>query len=420
MRAPILSCAADAFTRRCPVPADLDAVTTIGDEVAAPGVEAVWSRIVGLYRTGVHPAVQVCIRLDGDVVLHRSIGYANGVVPGRRLEGSPLQPLDLATPFNLFSAAKAVTSMVMHKLEEQGVVVLDDPVANYLPGFDRHGKAAITLRQVLTHRAGIPSLPLHAFDLDLLADPDRVRATVCDLEPRREPGGPPAYHAVTGGFVMDAVARQTTGRSLRDILATDVKAPLGLTWFDYGVGIDDVPRVAANVMTGFPLGPLLSPMMRRLLGRHWEEVVEMSNDPRFLSGVIPSANVVATAADTAVFYQCLLDGGEYEGRRVFAADTVARAVDVGDGAISIDRMIGMPFCYGGAGFMHGTTSLSLYGWNHPRAFGHVGMSNSFTWADPDRGLVVALLTTGKAILGTHLAALPQVIREIHRVFPTRT
>ncbi len=180
-----------------------------------------------------------------------------------------------------------------------------------------------------------------------------------------------------------------------------------------------MPLVAANVMTGFPLTPLLSMMMRRLLGRHWEEIVEMSNDPRFLSGVIPSANVVATAADTAAFYQCLLDGGVYDGRQIFAPDTVARAVDAGDGAIAIDRMIGMPFCYGGAGFMHGTDTISLYGWNHPRAFGHVGMSNSFTWADPDRGLVVALLTTGKAILGTHLVALPQVIREIHRSFLVR-
>jgi CubicO group peptidase (beta-lactamase class C family) len=72
-----------------------------------------------------------------------------------------------------------------------------------------------------------------------------------------------------------------------------------------------------------------------------------------------------------------------------------------------------------SGFMLGNEQASLYGWDHPRAFGHVGLSNLFTWADPDRDLVVALLTTGKPILGTHLVALPQLIAEIHKAFPVR-
>ncbi len=51
------------------------------------------------------------------------------------------------------------------------------------------------------------------------------------------------------------------------------------------------------------------------------------------------------------------------------------------------------------------------------AFGHVGMSNLFTWADPDRHLVVALLTTGKPVLGPHMVALSQLISHIHETFP---
>ncbi|MDH3754230.1 MAG: beta-lactamase family protein [Acidimicrobiia bacterium] len=411
----------ESIIRRCPIPSDVDAVTTIGAEAPRDGIEAVWARIVTLYRTGVHPAVQVCLRHRGEVVLHRSIGHARGVAPGQPIDDADAVLVDLDTPVNLFSAAKAVTTMTMHKLEELGVLDLDDRIAGHLPDFARHGKHRITIRQVLTHRAGIPSLPSHAFDLDLLADADGVDELVCDLEPTRTAGGPPAYHAVTGGFVMDSVARAVTGRSLRDILKAEVKEPLGLKWFDYGVAPDQTDAVAHNVTTGFPLTPLMSRHFRRLLGRGWEEVIELSNDPRFLRGVIPSGNVIVTAGDTAGFYQCLLDGGTLDGTRVFEPHTVARAVadDTGRG-MSFDRMIGMPFRYGDAGFMHGTDTISLYGWNHPRAFGHVGMSNSFTWADPDRELVVALLTTGKPILGTHLLALPQVISEIHRTFPPRT
>jgi len=84
--------------------------------------------------------------------------------------------------------------------------------------------------------------------------------------------------------------------------------------------------------------------------------------------------------------------------------------------MAIDRMIGLPLQYG-AGFMLGTSTISLYGWNHPRAFGHVGLANSFTYADPDRSLVVALLTTGKAVVAPHLPALLNLIAEIHRTFP---
>lgn len=408
----------NVVTRCCPIPDDVDSVTTIGAEAPHDATDALWDSIVGLYRTGVHPAIQVCIRHRGEVVLDRSIGYARGVAPGRRIDDADVVPVNLQTPVNLFSAGKAVTTMMMHKLEEQGVLRLDDRVADHVPGFARHGKGEITIRQVLTHRAGIPSLPSYAFDLDLLADPDRVLEMVCDLEPTHAVGGAPAYHAITGGFVMEAVARSASGQSLRDLLRTEVKVPLGLRWFDYGVAPDEVDQVAHNVITGFPITPLISLLVRRALGRSWDDVVDLSNDPRFQSGVIPSGNVVVTAGDAAAFYQCLMNGGTLDGTRVFEPETIARALaDDTGGGVSIDRILGVPIGYGDAGFMHGTDTASAYGWNHPRAFGHVGLSNSFTWADPERDLVVALLTTGKPVLGTHLLALPRVFIEIHRSFP---
>ena len=69
--------------------------------------------------------------------------------------------------------------------------------------------------------------------------------------------------------------------------------------------------------------------------------------------------------------------------------------------------------------MLGTSTLGVTGWNHPNAFGHLGLSNIFTWADPDRELVVALLTTGKPVLGTHLLAVPRFISAIHESFPAQ-
>jgi CubicO group peptidase (beta-lactamase class C family) len=243
-----------------------------------------------------------------------------------------------------------------------------------------------------------------------------VEDLIYDLRPVTRPGQTTAYHAITAGFVVGAVVRQTTGRSLREVLASEIKAPLGLDWFDFGVDEEDAGRVAHNVETGFPLVGPLQVMMRRTLGAEWGRVLRMSNDPRFLTGVIPSGNVIVTARDVATFYQCLLDGGTVDGTRVFAPITVDRAIQAEHAAPGIDRMLGMPMRYS-SGFMLGAEGVSLYGWNHPRAFGHVGLSNLFTWADPDRALVVAILTTGKPVLGPHIVALIQLISGIHEEFP---
>ncbi len=401
--------------RKIRVPGDVAGLTDIGVESATADVEAIWDRTIDVYKSGVHPGLQFCIYHRGEVVLDRAIGHARGVSPGRAPDSDAV-PMRVNTPVNLFSAAKAITAIVMHKLEGDGVLDLDTPVATYLPGFERHGKGAITLAQVLNHRAGIPVLPAEALDLDVLDDPDALREFVLDLRLTQEVGGAPAYHTITGGFIMDLVAREVTGKGLRDILVRDFKKPLGLKWFDYGTRPADTELVAHNVMTGFRLGPLLSRMFQRLLGMPWDDVVRLSNDPRFLAGVIPSGNLITTARGVATLYQCMLDDGTHRGAEVLSPATVAKLVNVPNTRLEIDRMIGMPMRYGN-GFMMGTSSFSLYGWNHPRAFGHVGMSNTFTWADPDRSLVVALLTTGKPILGTHLVALPRLITEIHNTFP---
>lgn len=406
----------DRVARRSRFTAHPDAVTDRGDEHGDAAVaDAIWDRVVDVYRTGMHPGLQLCIRHRGEVVVDRAVGHGNGVWPGQPVDDSRATPMTRATPVNLFSAAKAGTGMAMHKLEERGVLSLDDRVADHIPGFDRHGKADITIRHVLSHRSGVADLPAFAFDLDLLCDPERIEQLVCDLEPAGPPGGPPAYHAVVGGFVLDVVARHASGSGLRDVLDADIRAPLGLDWFHLGVPDDAVEDVARNVETGLPLGPL-NLVFDRVLNTSWSSVVQLSNDPRFIAGVIPSGNLIATAVDTAAFYQCLLNGGELDGTRVFETATVERAVRHEGRGLPIDRKLFLPMRYSTA-FMLGAREVSLYGFNHPRIFGHVGMSNTWTWADPERDLVVALLNTGKPIVGTHLVALPKLINTIHESFP---
>jgi CubicO group peptidase (beta-lactamase class C family) len=417
MQLPIFDQAINVATRRCSVPRDLGPITVRGVERGSEETaDTIWALVEDVYRSGMHPAIQVCIRHEGVVVVDRAIGHARGNLPARRFDRERAVPLTVDTPVNLFSAAKAVTAMVIHKLDEQGAIQLDDPVAEYVPGFERHGKHDITIRHVLTHRSAIATMPAEAFDLDLLANHHEVEEMLRDLRPSAEPGGAPAYHAVTGGLVMEAVTRRATGRSLRDVLRTEIKEPLGLDWLDFGVPPDQAEFVAQNVETGLPPGFVIGPFMKRVLGKAWGPVLRMSNDHRFLAGVIPSANVIVTARDIATFYQCVLNGGSIDGTRVFEEQTVTEAIRAESDDMEFDRMLAMPMRYS-TGFMLGTESFSLYGWNHPRAFGHVGMSNLFTWADPDRDLVVALLTTGKPVIGGHLPALVRLMGGIYAAFP---
>jgi len=406
----------------CEVPRDLASVTARGAEVPAgeigvaqARVEAIWQRVVALYRSGAHPAIQLSIRHRGAELLNRAIGHARGNAPGERAAGIALAPIDVATPVNLFSAAKAVTAMVVHALHDEGVLDVDAPVASTIREFGRRGKEGITLRHVLTHRAGIPTPPRGSLDLDLLADPEELLELLCEAEPEHDPDRYSAYHAITGGFVIAEVVRRTSGRTLRELAHARIKAPLGLSWLEYGVEPEHVELVARNATTGPRLAPPVRGLLAHMIGAPLEAVVDWSNDARFLTGLVPSANLVTTAHDIGVFYQCLLDDGVAGDARVFSKASIERARRI-ESRGQLDRRLFLPMTYS-AGFMCGSPTLSLYGWNHPRAFGHLGLSNIFTWADPDRALVASLVTTGKPVLTPHVVPLFQLLASIHEAFP---
>jgi CubicO group peptidase (beta-lactamase class C family) len=408
------------FLTRCRVPSDLRAVRSDAEEV--PGrelglsqgrIERIWHVAEALYRTGVHPALQLCVRHRGQIVLHRALGHAAGNAP-RDPREAPKTLATTETPFNVFSAAKAVTAMVIHKLDDKRMIHLDDRVCDFIPEFARHGKDRITLRHLLAHRAGIPNLPPDSIDLDLLGHPDRVVEILSAARPRSRPGRLLAYHAVSGGFVLGEVVRRVTGRDIRSVLENEILEPLGLRWMRYGVKPEDVQRVALNAFTGPPVPPPVAQILRNALGTDLHHAVELSNDPRFLTGIIPSGNVVTTAEEFSAFFQCLLQQGELGGVRVFEPRTVRHAT-AEQSYWELDLTLGLPIRYG-LGFMLGG-GVSLFGYDNPEAFGHLGLSNVIAWADPERSISVALLTSGKPILSSHVLRLGQLLFEIGRAFP---
>lgn len=393
-----------SLVSRSRVPEDLAAVTAINREaevepraveVAEDGVEQIWRAVERLYASGMHPALQLCVRRHGEVLIDRAIGYAagNGPQDRRRTEKVPATP---ATPFNIFSASKAVTAMVIHLLDQRRQVHLNDPVCEYIPEFGVHGKEQITIQHVLTHRAGIPNLPREVMRLETLEHEGEILARLCDAEPIWRPGRRLAYHAITGGFILGEIVRRVTGKSIRAFLREQIQAPLGFRWLNYGVAARDVGKVARSYFTGPPLLPPLSTLMERVLGLPMQEVIVASNDPRFLTAVIPAGNLIATANEMSRFYQLLLAGGTLDGVTVFEPRTIRRAVQE-QSYLEFDLTLVLPLRYA-MGFMLGGKTLSLYGPDTDAAFGHLGFTNILCWADPERQLAGALMSSGKPLI----------------------
>ncbi len=408
------------FRKVAKVPVSLPSVTRRGEEVR-PGdvgvkraaLRRVWDSVEALYRTGLYPALQVCIRREGAVVLNRALGYAHGGGPEDPPDAAKV-PVELGTPFCLYSAAKAITAMVVHKLDEERVLHLDDRVCDYIPEFGVGGKQWITLRHVLGHRAGIPTLPAGALDLEVLDDPDRIVELMCGAPRLSRPGHRLAYHAVTGGFVLGEVVRRATGRDIRSVQAKQVCEPLGFRWMNYGVAPEDVGRVADDAITGLPVHRLMGPLAERILGTTFEGAVALAQDSRFRTGIVPAANVMASAEELSAWYQCLLNEGELDGVRIYDPRTVRHAT-AEQSYLEFDMTLLIPLRHG-LGFMLGGEWVGPWGLRTPRAFGHIGLTNIFAWADPDRRLAVAINTSGKPVISPDQARLFQLIHRIGEAF----
>ena len=371
--------------------------------------DAIWQSVVDLYETGLHPGIALTVRHRGQVVIDRTIGHARGNGPADPRD-APKRLATPLTPFNLFSASKVVTAMLIHWLDDKGLVHLDDAVAEYIPGFAKHGKGRITLRHVLTHRAGIPTVPGESLDLDLLLDQEAIVGALCDAKPISMAGRTLAYHAISGGFILGEVIRRVTGDDERALLTRAVRAPLGFDTFNYGVPRARLPDVAVNAFTGPPPQPIYGWLLKRALGVAIRDAIDITNDERFLTGIVPSGNIVATADECCRFFEALLRDGELDGTPVFARRTVHRAI-AEQTYRELDTILMIPIRYG-MGFMLGGDRFSFMGRDTPRAFGHLGFTNVLVYADPERDISVALLNNGKPFLALRALKWLRIMRVI--------
>jgi CubicO group peptidase (beta-lactamase class C family) len=408
--------------RRVKVPRDLAPLTTVSPEETDPpavgmttaGVDRIWTAATQLYRSGMYPALGLCVRRHGEVVLDRSIGWSRGVGPGepRNAERIAATP---DTPYCIYSASKAVTATVVHLLHERGLLDVGARVAEYLPEFGTKKFAGITLDHVLSHRSGFPTMPRSMMDLDRFTDPEYLRSSVSALRVRNRPGAAQAYHAISGGFVLGEVVREVTGADIRAVLGKEILEPLGFRWTNYGAPAEDQELIAYDYATGPRLLPPASTLLAQALSMPLEELVVTARDPRFLTGIVPAGNVISTANELSRFMDLLRAGGTLDGISVMNKRTIRRAC--GERSFhEVDRTLGLPIRFS-SGYMLGAKLFGLYGPDTDEAFGHLGFTNTMAWADPRREISVALMTNGNPVVGPHLPALWNLTRHIGAAAP---
>ncbi len=322
-----------------------------------------------------------CVFLDGTPVVDVWGGLADHTT-GRAW--------DADTPVIVFSATKGVTAAAVHLLVERGALDVEAPIASYWPEFAAAGKGGILLRWAMAHRAGLAAVEGELSLADVLAWDPVVRAIAAQA-PNWEPGTAHGYHARSYGWILGEVIRRVTGRSPGRFVAEEIAGPLGL---DFWIGLPAAPRTRRARMIPAAAGlPSLTDLLgadsltARVMGgpNGLFAYDEMWNRDDILAAEMPSSNGVGTARALARLYAAVI--GEVDGRRLLQPATVARATAVeSEGP---DRVLIIPTRFG-LGFMLQPMIAPDGG---PRCFGHTGAGGSTAFADPDRGLSFAYVTS---------------------------
>ncbi|WP_345496466.1 serine hydrolase [Nocardia callitridis] len=394
-----------------PVADDLDSVTTIGPEgdpadagTTRADLDALWASVQDWYRLGTTPAIQVCLRRNGTLVLNRAIGHGWGNAPGDAPAAEPVLATP-ETPFCGFSTAKGLSATLMFMLIEQGVFSYDDTVATYIPEFAANGKAAITIGDVLTHSAGVPFVTPPYQGFDLVVDEESAVRGLADLKPSWPTGRFRIYHALTSGLIQRLLVQRATGKRMREHLAEQVLGPLGFRWSTFGVAAEDVDKVVPSVQTGPPPSGVWKFLARKAVGGSMSGHMDDSSTRAFLTAELPSGNLVTTAEELSRFYEILTRGGELDGIRILEPDTLREAIR------PAKRLPGLAGRVSRAGFELGARK-SKFGRDTAVHFGRSGLTTQYGWADPARGLAGAILTSGKATTDTERPA--QLCAQISR------
>lgn len=296
--------------------------------------------------------------VPGAVVLYGENGQLRyRAALGVRATEPHTQTLDTDTIFDLASLTKVVaTTTAIMQLVETGRLELDRPAAAYWPAFAKNGKAAITVRQLLTHSSGLPA------DLDLTqtwAGATEGLARVAAIHPASPPGARFLYSDINF-IVLGELVHRVSGEPLDVYARNHIFEPLGMHDTGFRPPQSQLFRIAGTDREGGHLrrGEVQDPTAFRM------------------GGVAGHAGLFSTAGDLSRFARMMLNRGSLDGVQILKPETVALMT----GAVPLP---------GGVRRGLGWDMSSAYSAGMDRAFGpgsygHTGYTGCLIWMEPVR------------------------------------
>ena len=314
------------------------------------------------------PGAVVLVGRRDRILYQKAFGY-------RALVPAP-EPMTLETIFDIASLTKVVaTTTSVMILVEQGKIRLSDRVATYIPGFERYGKADITIRHLLTHVSGLRP------DVDLAetwVGAEKAIALAIEEVPASRPGEKFVYSDINF-FLLGDIVRRVSGMALERFARERIFDPLGMKDTTFNPHASLLPRIAPSescTRYGWPCPGLDMTMLRGVV-----------HDPtaRRMGGVAGHAGLFSTAADLAIFCRMLLNGGTYDGARVLSPLSVEKMTSPATPELEPNtRGLGWDI---DSAFSSNRGELLPIG-----SYGHTGFTGTSIWIDPATELFVVFLS----------------------------
>jgi CubicO group peptidase (beta-lactamase class C family) len=355
-------------------------------------LEALFERAEKEVREGLLPSVQIAVARQGQIAAMRTFGSTVSQVGPDTGKSVPASD---ETLYIVYSATKAITSAAAWILIQEGRLRIDEKVADIVPEFGSNGKGVVTVEQLFTHTAGFPAAPYPQREWnDRQARLERFASWRLDWEP----GSRFIYHPTSSMWVLAEIIERRASCDYREFVKERIAAPLGLPDLRVGLPPAEQQRIADVVH----VGEELTKEERAKLG--WPDKIESEvsepmlqgfNDPAVRQAGAPGAGGIMTAAELALFYQALLNGGRAQGGApIWKPETIEMARQVRSGDLR-DMVFDKPASRGLGLIIAGDKTRNFRGFGHTNselAFGHNGAGGQLAWGDPASGISLGYCT----------------------------
>lgn len=341
-------------------------------------LDAVLARARREVDEGLLPSCQIAIARHGRLVAFETFGDA-----------------DNDSLFHVFSATKAITAAAGWLLIQDGLLDVEEKVADIIPEFAANGKEGVTVEQLFTHTAGFPTAPFRPVDW---FDRDKRLARFASWRLNWEPGTRYEYHPTSSMWVLAEIIERRSDVFFAVFVRERIIEPLGLSNLFVGCPDAEHSRIKAVTHVGEPmteadwaeLGLPVPPVTEVT-----PEALQSFNETEMRRVPVPGGGGIMTAADLALFYQALLNDGRLDdGPQIWKPETLTYALevrhDLPDAAgVPAHRALGLVIA--------GDKQRNQRGFGHTNsehAFGHGGAGGQIAWADPVTGISLGYCTNG--------------------------